>query len=113
LSVQAVLASLASSAAATAAALQWAGSYLVSEKLAVAALNRTQPLGSDHEATSALRFHRARARHSLGRYAVAETEYREVLNGQLRMLGSDHPDTLNTGRALQELKAIKRDEQSQ
>lgn len=96
---EAALGSLASSTAVTAMALVWAGSYLASEELAVAALNRTQRLGPDHDATLTLRFRRATARAQLGRFTEAETEYREILKHEQRG-PRPHLNALTTRRFL-------------
>ena len=92
----AVLAALAKSAARISTALVWGGSYRASLEITEAGLRRVAGLGGEHEQTLALRFQQAYARRFLGQAAEAETQYRQVLDAQRRVLCPDHPDTLTT-----------------
>jgi hypothetical protein len=44
-----------------------------------------------------------------GKHADAESEFRQVLDARLRVLGPDHPDTLVARRRLQSLQNDRRD----
>ena len=89
-------ASLAGTAAYLSLALTWGGSYVAACEVAEAGLKRNHELPEDHEIVLRLRERRASARWFLGQYAEAETEYRQILAAQLRVLGPEHPDTLTT-----------------
>ena len=60
-------------------ALLWAGSFPAAPEVAQAGLQRGSGLAADHPAVLTLRVYRANAQRSLGRYADAEAEYRQVL----------------------------------
>ena len=89
-------ASLAGVAAHLSLSLIWGGSYMAALEVAESGLVRGHGLPEDHEMILQLRRRRASARGFLGQYTEAETEDRQVLRGQLRVMGPDHPDTLAT-----------------
>jgi hypothetical protein len=60
-------------------------------------------LRPDHPSTLSARHEIARTMAARGRYADAETEYRQVLNARLRVLGPEHPRTLATREAIRRL----------
>lgn len=91
-----VLAVLGDTAARASKALSWAGSYLAGLEIADAGLGRVATLDQDSTTVLALKFQRAIANQYLGHYADAETEFRQVLDARLRVLGADHPDSLTT-----------------
>ncbi|MFS8202632.1 tetratricopeptide repeat protein [Streptomyces sp. CWNU-52B] len=90
------LATLATSSRNAVAALTWAGSYPAALELAKAGERHTQRLDQDHIAAIDLRYWQAAAHRFLGDVAEAEPLFREVLQVQERVRGSDHPDTLTT-----------------
>ncbi|WP_326664329.1 tetratricopeptide repeat protein [Streptomyces canus] len=90
------LATLATSSRNAVAALTWTGSYPAALELAKAGERHTQRLDQDHFAAIDLQYWQAAAHRFLGNAAEAEPLFREVLQVQERVLGSDHPDTLTT-----------------
>ena len=70
------------------------GSYLAALDTAEAGLARSAGLGDRHLAVLRLRERRASAWRFLGRAAEAESEFRQILDARVRVLGPDNPDTL-------------------
>jgi hypothetical protein len=99
------LVALGEVAGATALAFLHAGRAAAAADLAAGALRHAWRLGADHEAVLALRNTLARARSPQGPGDGAETELRDLLDAQVRVLGPDHPDTLGTGLQLARLLA--------
>lgn len=93
---------LANAAARMSTAFLWTGSYTAALAAAQAGPDRPHSLTDDHPAILRLRRARAGARRFLGRYGAAETEFRQVLDARLRVLGPDHPSTLTTRRWLED-----------
>jgi hypothetical protein len=81
-------------------ALHWSGSMSLSDDLTRAALAAGAGLEPDSQALLALRNQMAYLTGWRGRWAAAEAAFREVLDARRRVLGDDHPDTLNTRHKL-------------
>ncbi|MGW8971315.1 tetratricopeptide repeat protein [Streptomyces platensis] len=60
-------------------------------------------LGCDHPHTLYTRHALAWVLGQRGHLAAAEAEYRAALDGQIRLLGEEHPHTRSTSRALGDL----------
>lgn len=94
------LVAVAHAAARTAYGLNWGGAHITAGDLARASLERAQALGPDHEAVLGLLFQRAMSARYQGRYADAESEFRDIAAVQTRVLGPDDAQTLATRQEL-------------
>jgi eukaryotic-like serine/threonine-protein kinase len=74
----------------------WGGSYQVALEIAEDGIACPRGLEPEDPEMLALRYRRASAARFLGRTADAEAEFRQVLDARQRILGPEHPDTLNT-----------------
>jgi tetratricopeptide (TPR) repeat protein len=81
-------------------ALIWCGSWNEAENLARASERAAARLGADSHDSLLARHALAAAIAQQGKYAQAETTYREILADQRRILGSEHPDTLRASQQL-------------
>jgi tetratricopeptide (TPR) repeat protein len=91
---------IARAAAQTCFALNWSGAHFAAGELADASLRSADRLGPQHEAILSLRFQRAMSARFQGRYREAESQLREVLDTQRRVLGPDSQATLATQQEL-------------
>jgi tetratricopeptide (TPR) repeat protein len=100
-------ASLAWTAAFLSQALMWDGSYVAALGVAESGLKRRHELPEGQETLLQLRKRRAAARQLLGQYADSEEEYRQVLEGEARVLGIDHTNALATRHSLAAVMAAQ------
>ncbi|WP_407914974.1 tetratricopeptide repeat protein [Kitasatospora sp. NE20-6] len=85
-----------------ATALHRTGEYLTAHELARTCADLAEPrLGAEHEAVLAARTREGRSLFRLGRFTPAVALHRRVLGIRERLLGPDHPDTLESIHALQ------------
>lgn len=62
-------------------------------------------MGRDHHYTLRIRTDYASTLISLGRHSEARAELQQVLEGQTRQLGDDHPSTRSTRAALEQMES--------
>ena len=76
------------------------GNRVIAERLALTAVSAAERLPEDHPDRLAARSALAAVIAGKGGHHEAELTYQQILAGQERVLGSDHPDTLTTHQRL-------------